>query len=312
VSVKLGKRIEIDESNFKLIDSLGTVEGSDRLCIGNESEDIETDATSLYNHLKNLEGANRVEALHIEWSSRLRDIMIIKAFPNLRFLHVWGHNIVSLAGLEWFEKGEYIDIDTGKNHKRVIDEISHVPIQRISLNYGKKEDYEAIGKCLSLNNLDINKGPSPDFYKWRNVPLEHLRFEGGKFTELSDVGCLKALKDIMVMRCRTFERFVGDNSSVRNLTIHGCKRFDILSLSSLQGLETVWIHSCAPEISLSDLPDHSTLRGILFNSCKVNVDVYDIARRMPRLEDITIPKLKKEQEQLLSQANPNIKFETAY
>jgi len=155
-------------------------------------------------------------------------------------------------------------------------------------------DFEAIGKCSSLKWLEIYKSPSPEFYEWRNVPLDYLKLMRGNFPELGNIGQLKPLDRFMVAGCRKFERFTGENSSVRWLEVYSCRHFDTRSLNTLQGLEHLTIDDCASEIVLSDLPEHPTICTLGLSSCKVHADVDDIKKIMPMLEKISVPEITKD------------------
>ncbi|MCL1852671.1 MAG: hypothetical protein FWF88_06515 [Peptococcaceae bacterium] len=72
MSIKLGKRIEIDESNFQSLETLKAINENNTVSLSNDSEDTETDVNALYDHLRALEGADKVKSLDISWSSNLR------------------------------------------------------------------------------------------------------------------------------------------------------------------------------------------------------------------------------------------------
>ena len=97
--IKIGKRIKIDESNFKVLKTLDMIGEEDNIYLNNDSEDRETDEKDLFDHLKALKGAGRVKSLYIGALSQFKNVEVVKAFPNLRCLWVHGKDILSLDGL---------------------------------------------------------------------------------------------------------------------------------------------------------------------------------------------------------------------
>ena len=167
MSIEMRDPIYIEESAFV---SPRPVDKHDELILVNFSEK-EIDENMLYNSLKSIVGADKLEWLTISWSSSLKSAEVIRAFPNLKRLSVCGRNITSLDGLEWFGKGEFIDIDTEKNRKRNIKKIADLQVEGIYLSFGNREDFNAISKCRFLKKLTLHKSPSPEFNEWGDVRL---------------------------------------------------------------------------------------------------------------------------------------------
>jgi hypothetical protein len=302
---KMSDTFVIDESNFKEIKSLN---GLTDIEIYNGLR-IEVDSEELYKHLPTVEGIHDVSILCINYNSYLKDLEIIKVFPNLRVLFVHGSKIISLDGLEMFRNGKYIDISTWKNKRRDISKISEAPIRSMDMDYEKPEDFDAIKNCKLLNHLVISKCPEPDFHAWKDVPLKYLSLNSyGKFTELSDTASVKTLEDIMVGYCGKFERFTGDNSKIKDLTVVSCKNFDVRSLDSFQSLEFLCVNHCAPEIALSELPCLPNLNTVHLFTCKVNYDILDLKKKFPKLKLFDPSRIKKDQAVSLSEANADVVF----
>jgi hypothetical protein len=81
---KMDDRFVIDESDFKDIKSMN---GATNVALKNSLR-IEADPDELCGHLLTLDGADKVESLHIEAYSCLKNVEILKAFPNLRTMLV--------------------------------------------------------------------------------------------------------------------------------------------------------------------------------------------------------------------------------
>jgi len=297
--------IQIDEVNYYWIKSIDEYNSVD---IVNDSN-MELDEGSFYNYFEKLKGTECIKRLTIHYSSQLKNVGIIRFFPNLALLRINGQNIKSLDGLEWFKNGKSINISLEKHQKCNIEKVSLAPIQSLYLNRSFSKDFEAIGKCSSLKTLVLNINSAPNFIEWRDIPIQYLRFSQGKFSEIQNLGYLKSLNRLMIDSCRKFERFSGDNSCVKSLTIVTCKHFDIHSLYALQGIEYVLINDCAKEINFSELPEHRTIRKINLLTCKVIFDTFHINEKMPQLRNMYIQNITKEQTAQLEQVNPNLKID---
>jgi Leucine-rich repeat (LRR) protein len=303
----------VDELSFKELTCIGEYDAVDIVNQNFINEDAfgvsdilgsEVDKDAFYEHLEQVEGRDKIKHLNICCSSYQRNVEIIRLFPNLQSFGVYGHRIESLDGLECSKDGyKYIDIGTD-NRKRNIEKIALVPIESLSLEYSRKEDFDAIKKCTTLEYLTLGGCPDVEFYEWRNVPLEQLKFWNYcMITELRDMSHIPTLTHLMVGACRKFERFSGDNSNIKEVHIDGCRLFDMDSLKTLTEVEIVWIVSCAKKITLSELPEHPTIRKLALWGCKVNIDCYDLKKKMPNLEKLSISNIKKADQELLVKAN---------
>jgi len=300
------KDIWLEEPKFEDVKSLINY---DKLVLMN-SLSIEIDTTILYNYFNNIEGRDRIILLEIDHTSQLEDVEIIKAFPNLKHLRVYGDKIKTLKGLEWFKKGRFLDLYMSENKKRNIDNISKSSIRILGLRYQRKDDFDAISKCLTLKDLKIGSSPKPDFYTWSNVPLECLTLTSGKFNELGDMDCIKTLKKLDIRYCKKLERFTGDNNFVKDILIVSCNKLDLSYLNVFKNVRKIQVNLCSQKLNLSELKlpkiRHLGLK------CRVNIDNYDLKANMPKLIEITLNKISKKQVRILSEANLNIMVSNGY
>ncbi|MEX2414583.1 MAG: hypothetical protein WD424_00450, partial [Paenibacillaceae bacterium] len=269
---------------------------------------IEVDSIALADYMSTVEGISQIQSLSISYSSLLKDLKVVKAFPNLRYISVYGYQITSLDGLEWFQHGEYIDITTEKNRRRSITKISDAPIKRMSLHFARSEDLDDIAECLTLNYLEIFRSKDLEFSKWNRVPLESLGIKQGKFKELGNTAAIISLKDISVLGCRSLERFTGNNNRITRLLIDNCKKLDLQTIQTFQGLETLIVNGNPNEIGLTEIGELKQLKSLTLIMCNVRIDTSNLKRYFPRLEKLHISNMKKEQAIELSQSNPDIKF----
>ena len=177
---------------------------------------------------------------------------------------------------------------------------------QLNLEYEKKEDFDAIAKCTSLEHLTLARCPNPDFYEWRNLPIRYIKFWNYcKINELKDMIYLKPLTTVMVGACRKFERFSGDNSNIKDVTVDGCRLFDINSLTTLPNVENVSIISCAKEIAISELPNHPTITKLELSGCKLIFDTYNFKEKMPNLKKLWLSNTNTPEStrELIRQAN---------
>lgn len=300
----MGLELKVEESNFghlKRIDpGYDSIEFTNRM--GGEVDSIE-----LAEYLVNVEGISQVQKLIIDFSSQLNDLKIVRAFPNLRSIAVYGYKIASLDGLEWFQQGEYIKISTeSQNRRRGIAQISEAPIKRMSLQLARPEDLDAISECLTLNSLELFRSMELDFSKWIRVPLETLNLKQGKFKELRDMSKVGSLRNLMVLGCRNLEQFSGDNSQIVWMLVDGSKKLDLRSVQTFQGLEGLTVNGNSCEIPISEIGELRQLKGLNLIDCKVHLDTINLKHQFPSLKELHISQMKEEQVLELSQHNPNV------
>jgi len=148
----MSQELVIDEARFTEISHIDAE--SDSLKISNSSN-IEVDVEALIAHLHQVKGIDQIEDLTINYNSSLKNLSVLRAFPNLRSLFVYGQYIKSLEGIEWFSKGEYIQIQTHRNRRRDISHLAQTPIKHIDLYVERAEDLLAIAGCQHLKTIDI-------------------------------------------------------------------------------------------------------------------------------------------------------------
>jgi Leucine-rich repeat (LRR) protein len=303
VTLKFSKELEIEEPNIR---DLKLIEpGYDEIELSNKLGS-EVDSTILANHMGSVVGIDQIQTLTINYSSLLKDLKIIKAFPNLRNINVFGKQIASLEGLEWFHQGEYININTDSNRRRRITKISEAPIKRMILEVARTEDLDDISQCSKLNYLDLFRSNEVEFSNWSNIPLESIGLKQGKFKEIGNTVKIMSLKKMRVLGCRNLERFVGDNSRITWMIIEGCKKLDLRTIKTFQGIEVLIVNGNLNEIGLTEIGELKQLKSISLIDCNVQVDILKLKHLFPSLKELHISQMKKEQVLELSQHNPEV------
>jgi hypothetical protein len=240
----------------------------------------------------------------------LTDLNVIKAFPNLRNIRVYGYKIKSLDGLEWFQQGDFIDICMETNRKRRIDKISRAHITRMSLHYARPEDLDDIADCLTLNSLELYQSQDLDFAKWKRMNLETILLKRGKFEEIANTVDIPCLKSIYVLGFRSLERFAGDNSRITRLLVDNCKKLDLQTIQTFKGIKVLIVNSCPNDIALTEIGQLEHQESIDLINCNVNVDTLTLNHHFPKIKELHISNMKKEQAIELSQANPDVLITT--
>lgn len=295
--------LKLEESRFhdlKLIEP-----GFDSIKFTNKLG-IEVDSITLTDYLSEVKGIGQIQSLSISYSSQLIDLKVIRAFPNLRNISVYGYKITSLVGLEWFHQGEFIEISTETNRRRRITEISRAPIKRMFLQFARSEDLDDIAECLTLNDLDLHRSKDLDFFKWGGVPIKSLGLVQGKFKELGNTADIISLEDIRVLGCRSLERFTGDNSRITWMVISGCKKLDLRTIQTFQGIKALTVNGNSNEIRLTEIGELKHLENLMLIDCNIQIDTSNLKHQFPRLKELHISNMKKEQVMELNQANPDI------
>ena len=125
---------------------------------------------------------------------------------------------------------------------------------------------------------------------------------------MNNTAKVKQLKKLLLIDCRKFERFEGDNSGVTWMVIDGCKNLDLITIKTFSNIESVCINTNNREVALSDFCGLNKLRNLSLIRCKVNVDIVDLKETMPNLKKLYISNINKEQLKEITYLNPNISF----
>ncbi|WP_268624558.1 hypothetical protein [Paenibacillus alvei] len=301
----MSEELVVDESCFKQLTSIDT--HYDSLRITNPSE-IQVDGEALIEHLSQMKGIDKIERLIIDYNSSLINLRVVSAFTNLKILYVYGKHIQSFDGIESFTKGSFIRIDTRPNRRRDISQLANTKVTGIDLYVERKEDLSAIAGFKYLKTIDIYCSMEPDLEEWKDVYFENLSFKRCKFKELGSTAAISGLTDISVLGCRSLERFTGDNSRITRLVVDGCKKLDLRTLKTFEGIETLIVNSCTQEMNLTEIGGLEHVKHIDFILCQVHVDLIHLKEYFPKLESLHISRMKKDFGLQLKELNPDVKI----
>ncbi|MGO4185141.1 hypothetical protein AB4Z17_28635 [Paenibacillus sp. TAF43_2] len=298
--------LTIDESHFTRIVNIESQYNS--LTISNTLE-IEVNAEALIEHLNQMEGTDRIEKLIINYNSSLGDLSVLQAFSSLKILYVYGHKIKSFDGIERLCKGEYIQIQTHRNRRRDISQLSQTKLKRMDIYVEQIEDYSAAARCKHLQTIDIfHSSIEPDFTEWKESPVEKMAFKSCKFKELGNVALISGLTNLSVRGCRSLERFKGDNSSIKRLEVDSCKKLDLSTLKTFKGVEVLIVNSCTKEFKLKEIEGLKEVKILDFILCNVEVDLINLKDYFPNLESMHISSMKKDYGLQLKHLNPDVQI----
>ncbi|UNK21039.1 hypothetical protein MNQ98_13940 [Paenibacillus sp. N3/727] len=301
----MSEELIVDEARFA---QLASIEPQyDSLRITNPSE-IQVDGEALIEHLKRMKGIDKFEKLIIDYNSSLKNLSIVSAFTNLKILYVYGQHIQSFDGIESFTKGEYIKIRTHSNRRRDISQLSNTTVTGIDLYVERKEDLTAIAGFKYLKTIDIYRSMEPDLEEWKDVHFENLSFKKCKFKELGNTAAISGLTTINVLGCRSLERFTGNNRRIKRLVVDDCKKLDLRTLKTFEGIETLIVNSCPNEMNLTEIGGLKNVKHIDFILCEVQVDLIHLKEYFPNLESLHISQMKKDYGMQLKELNPNVEI----
>ncbi|OAB34874.1 hypothetical protein PMSD_14040 [Paenibacillus macquariensis subsp. defensor] len=301
----MSQELVLDESQFT---QLTHIEPQyDSLKISNPL-DTQVNDEALIEHLKQMKGIDKVELLTIDYNSSLKNLGVLIAFVNLKILYVYGQHIQSFDGIEWFSKGEYINIETYRNRRRDISQLSRTKVRRMKLYVERVEDLSAVSGCKFLNTIDIYRSMEPNLAEWEDVPLENISFKKCKFKELGNIAAIQDLTIVNVIGCRSLERFTGDNSKIKRLVVDGCNKLDLRTLKTFEGIEVLIVNSCSDEMNLTEIGGLKHVKHIDFILCNVQVDLINLKEYFPSIESLHISGMKKEYGLQLKQLNPDVQI----
>ncbi|RXZ81552.1 hypothetical protein EBB07_14615 [Paenibacillaceae bacterium] len=301
----MSQELILDEAEFSKLTHLDSQHIN--LEISNPSE-TEVDEVALIKHLKKIRGIDRIEKLVINYDSSLKNLSILSVFSNLRILYVYSQSIQSFVGIEWFNKGEYIKIQTHRNRRRDISQLSQLTVENIDLYVEKAEDLEVIAGHKHFNIVDIFQSMEIDLSKWRDVIFNNLSFKKCKFKEFGNTAAIVGLNAINILGCRSLERFTGDNSNIKRLIVDGCKKLDLRTLKTFEGIEVLCVNSCTNEMNLEEIGGLKYVKHVDFIFCNVHVDLINLKEYFPNIESFHLSGMKKEFGLQLKHLNPDVQI----
>jgi len=242
--------IILDEARFTELTHIDMQQS--KLEITNPS-DIKSDADALIEHLEKVKGIDRIKHLTIDYNSSLTDLRILQAFPGLEYLNVYGKHIMTFDGIEWFKNGEYLWIQTEKNWRRDISQITLAKFKRLTIFVERPEDLTAIGGCRELEDVELSRSMEPNFEEWTNMPAATVSFKSCRFKELGNFSLVPNLKDLIIIGCRNLEKFKGDNSNVKWMIVEGSRKLDLRSLRTFSSVEVLTVNNCTQPMNLSEI-----------------------------------------------------------
>ncbi|WP_213507206.1 hypothetical protein [Paenibacillus faecis] len=179
-----------------------------------------------------------------------------------------------MEGIEWFIKGEYIQIQTHRNRQRNISQLAQTKVKYIGLYVEQSEDVVAVAGCKYLKTINIYRSKENDFSSWSKVTADTISFKSCKFAELGNMARILALEDLNVLGCRNLERFTGDNSTIKRLIVDGSKKLDLRTLKTFTGVEVLIINSFTQELNLTEIGGLTSVKHIDFIVSEAGVLAY--------------------------------------
>lgn len=266
----------------------------------------EIDEEQIIEGLKRIKNIDKIMTLRIEYPSNLSDLRLIEAFPSLKNLYVFGHNIKSFTGIEMFSKGEFLSIKTEKNKKRDIKGIENTKIKKIVLNYAREDDIDTISKCKSLNILNLYNCPNIDFKKFKIVPLNSIQMWSGTLECINNISSVKTIESLTLCRHQKLMNFLGNNGGVKWLLIQYCQQLDFKTIDTFVDLEHITIVGQKNQLKLSTFTGLKKIKSITFLNCKIVVNVREFSKSLKNIKELFISNLKKNEAKELSRINENI------
>lgn len=295
--------LELDESNIRSL--RGIEPGYDSLVLRNRSKS-EVDEGELGNALARIAGIEKIKSLVVEASSMVKNLIFLEALPRLETLQLNGLQLLTLDGLEWFRRGRFIKIDTGKNRKRDITKVAETSITKLSLHSTKTEDLEVIGRSSTIQELMLSNCPSLSLERWRSVPMVTMSLFDGAIDELTDTAHVASLRKLTFFGCRRLAKFAGDNGNITWMVVQRCNVLDFRTITTFQNLEHLAVVSIKPQLPLSAFAGLERLQSLSLQQCKVQIDTMDLKSTATALEKLIIAGLKKDVAAELSKANNGV------
>lgn len=299
--------VKVDESNLN-IESQHNGLQYNRIEFINKMG-TEVDANLLIDALEKVYDLNQFEICTIGYNSMITDLEWIRRLPNISSLDIYSENIKSMNGSEFLTKMLGIEIRVERNKALNVDACANVRMKKIIMTYLKGIYYGAIAQNKSIETLHLYKWPNFDCQSWMMQSLKHIIFASGKFETFGDSVVIPKLQRLDFNGCRKLTNFYGENPNITILELVNCKSLDMTTIKVFENLEYVMINASI-SLNISALTGLSKLRTLVIMNATVNFDVLEIGGILPMLKLFYYGKLKKEEQQVLSNLNPNINITT--
>ena len=89
---------------------------------GFQNEEFQNEQIETY--VKEMKGKKRIKTLTLT-SCKLKNLEVLQYFPNLEELFIRSDSISSFQGLRHFKKGKFLLVNTEKNRKRSLEELTY-------------------------------------------------------------------------------------------------------------------------------------------------------------------------------------------
>lgn len=304
---ELLRELIVDESDLS---ALAAAKQCPDTIVFKNTKNMDVDRQELSRAISAIPGVQQATSLVVAVSSHLTDLSTIEGLSGIVNIQVNGSRIETLDGIAKFHNARYLNVDTGRNRKRDVAGIADAPISKLSLQYAKPRDFEAIAASPTIAHLELGASPRPPLASWSQVPISVLSLSRGTFNEVGDTAAVGTVTKLVLLACRRLEALVGDNGNVKWLVIQGSERLRLDTISSFAGLESVYVAGGRGELSLSALAGMSALTEASFEKCKVEVDVENLSVMFPRLTGLHVASLGEAAALRLSRMNPGVLFST--
>lgn len=264
------------------------------------------DERDLLAKLAKLKNIERVTCFTISYSSKVRDCSFLSAAKNLEALVIHGSSIESTKGIAGLKKLRYLEIDTGQNKRRNIEEIPQSCVTKLKLTCTNPQDLLAINGCCSLKELVLDKCPEFDPEILQDMEIERLTIMGGRFVEIGNLGKLKRLSNLHIAYCRKLERFTRGNENVRSLFVRSSNKLDLESIATFTNLELLRVYSCKKYCSLEFISQMKNLVTFIVDGCNGVIPPLNYKEALVHLRKIWVTSLSNEEVRVISEMNRNV------
>jgi hypothetical protein len=258
------------------------------------------DEVELGERLAGLPGIERIETLEIGHGSRVRDLRFLAPLPRVRSLLVHGGALERLDGIEGF-RGDGVTIDTRPHRGRDLARLAETRIRELLLVWARQDDLAAVARCRTLRVLLLRDAPLSELSALARVPLEQLSLTACK-GETLDLGPFARLGELQ-LGCRKLARLTG-TSRADWVLVDRCNALDLTTLRCLPRLRNLMVIGRTQPVPLSVFRGHTQLESILLGNSPVELDRVDLG--LPKLEKLSANRLRRDQAEALSKANPGL------
>jgi len=251
---------------------------------------IKGDVSKLF---ENSESRNRVLRLQIEYDCELENCEILKNFPNLDTVAIYGKRMKSLKGLEYLTKLDLLVLDFNRDENFDYSILSTLSLGRFEIDNVTPKAKQEISSGLLAKEIKIVGHDSGDLSYLINTGFESLEIGNGKFKNFEGLEKSR-LRKLGFYTCKSLSSInIPEKLSVDFLEFETCNKLNFDNISKAVNCKSLRLSNCKAHFKLSSALSMDNLERVVLNNTGVELDWGNIQFKDSKLKEGYISPISK-------------------